>query len=143
MSRQLLGDVTDGVCTSGDQMRAKIEEVLSSRENFIFGVGMGKAGCNQLEQIGIPGEMIRDVSRGVGLAAIFREFTTMTTQGAWGLSPVRHDLRTHPLINLNSIRQLDILHHPTQEEFSLQSVQDQVDHPDILKLECKTTEAQE
>lgn len=71
----------DSTRATPGSVRQHIAEILSERGNFIFGIGLGKEGCQQLAQLGIPEEMLRDVSRGIGLGALFREFTTMATQG--------------------------------------------------------------
>lgn len=74
------GNEQDSVRASLKVVQKGVRQILTEG-GFIFGIGMGEEGCKQLQQLNIPEEMIRDVSRSLGLGALFREFTTMTTQG--------------------------------------------------------------
>lgn len=74
----------DSTRSTLERVQDLIAQVLMRRDNYIFGVALGDEAAEGLRRMGIGEDWIRDVSDPLGLSAIFREFSTMSTRGGGG-----------------------------------------------------------
>jgi hypothetical protein len=65
-----------------NDVKANIVEIMSQPGNLVYGAGIGPGACQLLKDMGVPAGLVKPATSKMNLAALFREFTSMTTAGS-------------------------------------------------------------